>query len=170
MIQQKVRFGSQQAALDRGSSGGAEVGCRYEDLWHPAEWHDFTSSSEACARWSQNAEWGALRGGSTIRQACCDDWAQKECQQTCCETCPYKDLWHPAEWHDFTSSGAACARWAQNDEWGALRGGSTICQACSEEWAQKECQQTCCQKCPECGREEPPPAPPQSAPEEPPAT
>ena len=52
-----------------------------EDTWDPG-WGD--NPSTRCLEWSRNSKWGALKGGSTLQEACAHKWAQTSCAKTCC--------------------------------------------------------------------------------------
>mmetsp|Transcript_78024 Transcript_78024/g.137491 ORF Transcript_78024/g.137491 Transcript_78024/m.137491 type:complete len:263 (+) Transcript_78024:76-864(+) len=59
----------------------APVGTACEDKWVPNWKAD--SAAAACKEWSINSDWGALKDGKTLAQACEDHWPQAECAQTC---------------------------------------------------------------------------------------
>lgn len=59
------------------------------------------------------------------------------------EACPERDTWKP--WWQMSNSRIACEQWSDNHDWGALRDGRTVLEACSNSsWAQKHCPFTCC--------------------------
>ena len=59
------------------------AGCKaLKDTWAPSWSHDPTV---ACGQWSTNSDWGALKGGQTIKQACASSFGRDSCAKTCCE-------------------------------------------------------------------------------------
>mmetsp|Transcript_23677 Transcript_23677/g.44723 ORF Transcript_23677/g.44723 Transcript_23677/m.44723 type:complete len:249 (+) Transcript_23677:90-836(+) len=115
------------------------------DTWLP-DWTD--NATLACQKWSKDHDWGALQEGRTLRQACARFWAQLNCAKTCgCEAkdqaefhaLPCKDSW-TTSWAP--NSSYACAKWAEDQEWGALQNGS-LEEACHGPWAKEHCAKTC---------------------------
>jgi O-glycosyl hydrolase len=56
-----------------------------KDTWKPQWTHD---PHDACQQWSVNKQWGALKGGQTLAEACKGDFGRNSCALTCCEALP----------------------------------------------------------------------------------
>jgi O-glycosyl hydrolase len=56
-----------------------------KDTWTPSWSHD---PHAACQQWSVNTQWGALKGGQTLAEACRTDFGKDSCALTCCEASP----------------------------------------------------------------------------------
>ena len=81
------------AAAYCGCDHGADCECRppppqcigEKDSWKPTWSHD---PHAACQQWSVNSQWGALKDGETLVEACQSDFAKGSCALTCCEAIP----------------------------------------------------------------------------------
>jgi hypothetical protein len=90
--------------------------------------------------WATNSDWGALRNGQTLHQACQHEWEKANCGRTCCYSGAYADTW-AADWG--ASPYERCETWSTNSAWGALANGQTLHQACQSDWAKWACAGTC---------------------------
>jgi len=128
-----------------------KIVCNHMSDTFKPDWNntDASASPVACANWAINSDWGALSNGETLDVACTKSFGEENCAQTCCfklmsPQCIDKEDKYIDAWAD--NSPAACAQWAINAKWGALKGGESLETACAKEWAQENCAKTCCER------------------------
>eukprot|EP00928_Gymnodinium_smaydae_P045502 TRINITY_DN3032_c0_g1_i1.p1 TRINITY_DN3032_c0_g1~~TRINITY_DN3032_c0_g1_i1.p1 ORF type:complete len:256 (+),score=22.73 TRINITY_DN3032_c0_g1_i1:38-769(+) len=130
--------------------------CSREDVWKP-DWGKNRTSTSLCYEWTTNTDWGALQKGRTLAESCRLQWARDHCPWTCCtyvpltanSLCNKEDTWQPGWGKDDGKEVPpykACGSWAENSEWGALKGGRTLTEACKLDFAKESCAQTCCKQ------------------------
>lgn len=127
----------------------SDFGCP-ANKWHP-DWA--SSADEACAKWA--IDWAVTHkdgnAGSLENSCKSNKWAQENCGNTCCPfmaPCSFvENTWDPG-WYDFArhkKPDEVCHEWRWNSDWGALKDGQSIGQACQYPWAKENCAKVCCE-------------------------